>query len=143
MKNYKLKFGVFLSFFSGVVLFASSSVDRKLDECRGDITCMSKVLAQLIEDTAGNSNNNNNGPEEYVEFYHDDGRCDPAKLMIKVRIGTSENRCRTLATTVSDSVWGIKIEGRCSDIGDVDFMTACTTYASTKNLNRAKAAPKL
>ncbi len=133
--------------FLGVVLVgglqARSSVDRALDTCSGDNTCMSKVLAELIEKTAdSNGNNNNNGDVEYVEFYHDDGKCEPAKLLIKVKVGTSEQRCGILASTVSDRVWGIKIEGRCADISDLDFLPACTQYASIKSLNRRSVSQK-
>lgn len=132
MKKFLLGLGVLSLSFA----MARSSVDRDLENCQGDNTCMLKVIAELIEDTGGDNSNNNN-VEEYVEFYHDDGKCDPAKFLIKVRVGTSEQRCNLLAPTVSDRVWGIRIEGRCADIPDENFLAACMKYAHPAKSKRA------
>ncbi len=135
MKRFLLGLGVLSLGFA----VARSSVDRDLENCQGDNTCMMKVIAELIEDSTGDNGNggNDNNVEEYVEFYHDDGKCDPSKFLIKVRVGTSEQRCNLLAPTVSDRIWGIKIEGRCADIPDENFFAACMKYANPAKNKRA------
>jgi len=133
MRRFLLGVGVLSLGFA----MARSSVDRDLENCQGENTCMLKVIAELIEDSTGDNGNNNSNVEEYVEFYNDDGKCMPDKFIIKVKVGTSEQRCNLLAPTVSDRVWGIRIEGRCADIPDDNFLAACMKYANPSKSRRA------
>ncbi len=105
------------------VLFAASSVDRKIDTCNGNITCIAKVLAELI-DSKGNSSS-------IVEFYKDDGHCEFDNLLARMPLGSSTEQCQKKAESVKNRVWGIKIEGVCRDISDMDFVDACVKYATT------------
>lgn len=129
MKKFFLGLGVVTM----SLAIARSSVDRQLDNCSGDLTCVSKVLAELIE-SGQSSNNNNNGA--LVEFYHDDGHCQMDRLIKRVRFGISSEGCARAAESVRDSVWGVKVDGVCSNISDMNFYDACIRYAAVdKNLN--------
>ncbi|MEZ4815758.1 MAG: hypothetical protein R3A80_11210 [Bdellovibrionota bacterium] len=111
------------------LLSARSSVDRELENCSGDLTCVSKVLAELIEDSA-DGGSHGGGSDQYIEFYHDDGQCDLSNLIKRVRFGISTSGCTQASQSVTQRVWGVKIDGVCSDISDIDFLVACNRYAS-------------
>ncbi len=113
--------------FSIGALEASSSVDRQLENCGSNLTCVAKVLAELIENN-GTSSGNTTG--EIVEFYHDDGRCELDNLMKRVRFGITSEGCQRAAQGVTKNVWGVRVNGVCSDISDTDFLSACTKYAA-------------
>jgi hypothetical protein len=99
---------------------------------------MSKVLAALIERNQ-NGGGNNGGGDTYIEFYHDDGHCETSNLIRRVRFGISSDQCRQIATSVNQRVWGIKMNGKCEDVSDLDFVDACIRLASAeKALQRAK-----
>lgn len=133
MNKKLITLGLFLSTF----LMARSSVDRQLDNCSGDLTCVAKVLAELIEINGSNSGGNNNS-NEIVEFYSDDGRCEFDNLLKRVNFGISSDGCARAAQTVTKRVWGIKMNGVCSDISDTDFLNACNKYASVDKSRTAK-----
>ncbi len=116
--------------FSGFLLLAgmlwsagsiASSVDRQLDNCTGNVTCVAKVLAGLID----GSGSGGGGSSEVVEFYHDDGRCNFESLLTVLPIGVTEAECVRRSSVITDRVWGIKYAGRCKDISDKNFLDAC------------------
>lgn len=79
------------------------------------------------------------GGDTYIEFYHDDGHCEPSRLIRRVRFGISSDQCRQIASSVSDRVWGIKMNGKCEDISDMDFVDACIRMASAEKALQSAA----
>lgn len=130
MKKFFLGLGVL----SISLAMARSSVDRQLENCSGDLTCVSKVLAELIESGQGG----NNSVGGIVEFYHDDGRCEMGNLLKRVRFGITSDGCARAAESVRESVWGVKVDGVCSNISDTSFVDACNRYAAVEK----NAAPR-
>ncbi|MBT4791497.1 MAG: hypothetical protein HON90_07995 [Halobacteriovoraceae bacterium] len=58
-----------------------------------------------------------------VELYHDDGRCKSRNYIQSIGPRTS---CNTLYGR--KNVWGIKVNGVCENITDVDAVSACEMY---------------
>jgi len=114
---------LFVVLFYATTSIARSSADDRIDNCSGNVTCIAKVLAELIQ--GDGDHGGGGGSTESVEFYHDDGKCEFDELITVVRIGISESECERRAPAIRDRVWGIKYAGRCKNISDKNFIDAC------------------
>ncbi len=68
------------------------------------------------------------GPEETVEFFHDDGTCSSANTLGKVRFGDTAMCERLYLILNPESIWGIRAFGVCKDVTDIDFRSGCLKY---------------
>ncbi len=80
-------------------------------------------------------------PPSSVDYFHDDGSCTGAPL---AHTDTAAD-CATPATTTA--IWGLRVNGRCSDIGDSTFAAVCgaiyTRGASSLSSNFSATATSL
>jgi hypothetical protein len=127
MKNLFINVFVLALGFSAVGAQASS-LDRQIEDCRGDVTCTTKILANLIEGRGGRPDHP--GSSQAFSLYHDDGRCEGQNLLAVIEVGTTDAECQRKAQFVRDRVWGIGFNGGCKDISDKDFVEVCRTVGA-------------
>jgi hypothetical protein len=99
-----------------------ASTRSDIEACRGDVTCVGLILAELIERNGGSDRGT-------VSFYHSDS-CAQGELLRTVSVGISAESCARLGNVITTRVWGVRMDGGCIDISDTDFNTACLRYAS-------------
>jgi hypothetical protein len=69
------------------------------------------------------------GSRSAVSFWHADNCQGPQALAY----ADEQSDCTTIAAHVHNSVWAVVQNGRCLDIQDTDFATACKTYLQNAN----------
>lgn len=67
------------------------------------------------------------GSNRAIQLYHSDNCQDSLIATVDRRTDCSE-----LARVISERVWGIRVDGVCSDISDTDIETACRTFGAKK-----------
>jgi hypothetical protein len=68
-----------------------------------------------------------------IKFFHSDS-CSSEILAIS----DGSTSCEEQAKAVSQSVWGIEINGTCQDISDTDFLSACRRFVGASILKKIK-----
>lgn len=116
-----------VSFLALNVSLVKASHNEDISQCNNaDAVCVGKVLLNKLDQL--------DLKEPFkmeVEFYHDDW-CNN-NLIITMSFGDNsslnEGRCRRFAKIVNEKVWGYKMkDGKCVNITDVDFLTACMLF---------------
>jgi hypothetical protein len=99
--------------------------EDQINQCSSsDAVCVGKVLARQHSARSGGGG----GGGGKVEYFHND-RCESSLLAtVSSSVGDRVETCKALQATISDNVWGVRVNGNCSDISDTDFYSACMRF---------------
>ncbi len=86
---------------------------------KSDAVCVGKVILNQLKDM---------GPLHgvfVVQYYNED---DCSGELLAVTRNATDQVCRDKALFVTKKVWGIRINGKCENIRDDEFLHVCLTF---------------
>lgn len=105
---------------TGLVSMSAQADLAEVCPDRRDAVCVGRVILNEL-------NEGSFGEKWNTVMYYNEDNCSGQLLAITKN--TTVPVCEQKAPGVSKKVWGLTIGGKCHDIPDMDFLTACKTYA--------------
>jgi hypothetical protein len=96
---------------------------QSIEDCASsDAKCVGKALLKEIRANRG-------GARSTVGFYNSDS-CEEDDLIVELDKHRDDpaTTCEKMARHFSTRVWGVSVSGKCFDIRDTDFLTACKDF---------------